>query len=87
MEFDSPASLLSERCGQVNGLELAVDENREGQLGMPILGFTGGAAAVGLAAPPTALDKTAGEHIAEQAEGADQAPTEFQLRVGGHKHI
>jgi len=32
MEFDAAAILLGERGGQVDGLEFAVDEDREGQL-------------------------------------------------------
>jgi hypothetical protein len=87
MQFDSPASLPGERRSQMDGLELAVDEDREGHLGMQILRLTGDTAAVGLAATPSALDKTAGEHIAEQAEGTDQSPAEFQFRVRGHKSI
>jgi hypothetical protein len=87
MEFDPAASLLGERGGQVDGLKFAFDENREGQLRVQILGFTGDTAAIGLTTTPAAFDKTAREHVAECAKGTDKAAAEFQFGVRGHTFI
>jgi hypothetical protein len=64
MQFDAAADFLRQRGVQVNGFEFPVDEHRQGQLRMKVFGLAGGTAAVGFAAAPAALDKTAGEHIA-----------------------
>jgi hypothetical protein len=87
MEFDPAAGLLGKRGGQVDGLEFTAGENREGHLRVQVLGFTGSAAAVGFAATAATLHKAAREHIAERAQGTDEAAAEFQFRVGGHTSI
>ena len=87
MEFDPAAGFLGKCGGQVDGFELAFDEDREGHLRVQVLGFTGSAAAVGFTATPAALDKAAREHIAERAQGTDEAAAEFQFRVRGHTSI
>jgi hypothetical protein len=87
MELDAAAGLLGKRSGQVDGLEFAAGENREGQLRVQILGFTGSAAAVGFAATAATFDKTTRKHIAEGAQGTDEAAAEFQFGVRGHVYI
>ena len=87
MEFDSAARFPGKRSGQVDGLELAFDEDREGHLRVQILGLTRGAAAVGFATPPATFDETTRKHIAERAQGTDEAAAEFQFRVRGHTFI
>jgi hypothetical protein len=87
MEFDPAAGLLGKRGGQVDGLEFTVGENREGHLRVQVFGFTGSAAAVGFAATAATFDKTTRKHIAERAQGTDEAAAEFQFRVGGHVSI
>jgi len=84
MQVDPAAGFQREVGRPVDRFELAVDQDRQGQLETQIIGFAGGAAAVGLAATAAALDKTAGEHIAEGTKGTDQTAAEFQFTVRGH---
>jgi hypothetical protein len=64
MQCDCATDFRGQRRGQVDGLEFAVDEDRQGQLRMKVFGLARGTAAVGFAAAPAALDKTAREHVA-----------------------
>ncbi len=54
---------------------------------MQVFGPAGGAAAVGFATAPAALDERAGGHIAERSQRRDPTPAEVKFGIGGQIDI
>jgi len=67
--------------GDVEGLGLPLDEHRELELGVEALPI--GAAAVGLTAPPLALDEGAREHLTQRPQATNESPTTLEVGIWG----
>ena len=71
--------LVSPVGRDVESLRLAVNQNRDLELGVKVLAV--GAMAVGPTAGALAFDKRAGQHFAERTKTPDESASQFQVGV------